>query len=85
MRDAVKVTDVPLKNLASPKPPSPALYFKRKNGKDAYISKKDLNPQEHVPHGRKFHLRRNDPAAVCGNNVFVHSNRLTSPDERAGI
>ena len=40
-----------LKILASPKPPSPAMYFK--NG---YIAKNQLNADEHQPQGRKFYL-----------------------------
>ncbi|MFN7961577.1 MAG: TIGR03986 family CRISPR-associated RAMP protein [Thermoanaerobaculia bacterium] len=53
-----------LKILASPKPPSPALYF----GHLGYVSKKDLSLEEHTPAGRKVYLHhRNpaDPAAYC--------------------
>jgi CRISPR-associated protein (TIGR03986 family) len=47
-----------LKILASPKPPSPAMYFKMKNGEGGYIRKKELNPRDHQPQGRKFYLHR---------------------------
>jgi CRISPR-associated protein (TIGR03986 family) len=43
-----------LKILASPKPPSPAMYFK-----DGYIAKNRLNADEHEPQGRKFYLHNN--------------------------
>lgn len=49
---------VPLKILASPKPPSPALYFKNSNGRGGYISKEQLSPQRHHPQGRKFYLHQ---------------------------
>ena len=49
---------VKLKILASPKPPSPAMYFKPKNGAGAYVSKPNLasNPQGYSPNGRKVYL-----------------------------
>lgn len=50
--------EVLLKVLDSPKPPSPALYFKRRNGRGAYIAKSELNPNSHAPQGRKFYLHR---------------------------
>lgn len=40
-----------LKVLASPKPPSPAMYFK-----SGYIAKNRLNAKQHQPQGRKFYL-----------------------------
>jgi len=55
--------EMKLKILASPKPPSPSFYFRRKNYRrspqnpsDCYISKLDLNKREHIPQGRKFYL-----------------------------
>jgi hypothetical protein len=68
--------DVPLQNLASPKPPSPTLYFKKKNGQGAYIPKKLLNPKEHRPQGRKFYLRRDPGAYKPATEAFVHPARL---------
>lgn len=83
-RDAVP--DIPLKNLASPKPPSPALYFKPKaSGASSYVSKRGLNPTHHAPHGRKFYLRRPDPDQVRGNQLFVHPDRLRDQSDREGI
>lgn len=49
---------VTLKILSSPKPPSPAMYFKLANGKGDYIRKRDLDPAKHQPQGRKFYLHR---------------------------
>jgi len=45
-----------LRILGSPKPPSPALYFKPSNGQQGYIAKADLRPQAHHPQGRKMYL-----------------------------
>ncbi|WP_374243371.1 TIGR03986 family CRISPR-associated RAMP protein [Zoogloea sp.] len=48
---------VTLKELSTPKPPSPALYFRPKAG-DGYVSKADLarQPQNYAPAGRKHYL-----------------------------
>ena len=47
-----------LKILASPKPPSPAMYFKKSNGQAGYVSKNELKPSRtgSHPQGRKFYL-----------------------------
>lgn len=51
--DSIYDDAVTLKVLATPKPPSPALYFKN-NG---YVSKKDLKINKKIlPQGRKFYL-----------------------------
>lgn len=65
---------VPLKVLASPKPPSPSLYFKSANGQGAYIAKDALRADAHHPQGRKQYLHQtaqgqwrtslNDPALM---------------------
>jgi len=49
---------VTLKILASPKPPSPAMYFKQKTEQAAYISKVELakNPSKYVSQGPKAYL-----------------------------
>ena len=47
-----------LKILSSPKPPSPALYFKNKNRSATYIEKSKLSTENHLPQGRKFYLHR---------------------------
>lgn len=72
--EAAGVSHVPLKNLASPKPPSPALYFKGINGRGVYISKQELNPK-HQLQGRKLYLRRHD-ARFEPIEAFVHPQRL---------
>ncbi len=64
-----------LKVLDSPKPPSPAFYFKRANGQGAYIAKKDLNPQAHAPQGRKFYLHRYAPLATPWKTFATADNR----------
>ncbi|MEW6127210.1 MAG: TIGR03986 family CRISPR-associated RAMP protein [Acidobacteriota bacterium] len=58
-----------LKTLGSPKPPSPAMYFKNADGTGGYIAKDKLEPiirnkEEnpiggHSPQGRKFYLHHN--------------------------
>ncbi len=48
---------VPLKVLASPKPPSPALYF----GQHGYLTKGDLDLATHAPQGRKAYLHQREP------------------------
>jgi hypothetical protein len=48
-QDSCFEDEVLLKVLDSPKPPSPALYFKRRNGKGEYISKSALKPELHTP------------------------------------
>lgn len=47
-----------LKILASPKPPSPAMYFQQKHGPQAYVSKEDLakSPEKYTLKGRKVYL-----------------------------
>jgi CRISPR-associated protein (TIGR03986 family) len=47
-----------LKILSSPKPPSPSMYFKMKNGTGAYIPKSALSPEKHQPQGRKYYLHK---------------------------
>lgn len=67
--------EVLLKVLDSPKPPSPALYFKRANGQGAYVAKKDLNPQAYAPQGRKFYLHRYTPLATPWKTFATEDNR----------
>lgn len=47
--------EVPLRILASPKPPSPALYFSPKQGQ-SFIAKRELKKENHSPKGRKMYL-----------------------------
>jgi hypothetical protein len=45
--------------LDKPKPPSPSLYFRSKaNANGAFIPKLSVDPQYHIPQGRKFYLHR---------------------------
>lgn len=60
--DSLQETDVPLKILASPKPPSPALYFSSTVGR--YVSKQTLTLNKHAANGRKRYLPQ--PEAVDG-------------------
>ncbi len=54
--DDLLLPPVMLKVLGSPKPPSPALYFKpRGRSGGGYIEKSKLNPADHEPHGRKVY------------------------------
>ncbi|HEX4955816.1 MAG TPA: TIGR03986 family CRISPR-associated RAMP protein [Thermoanaerobaculia bacterium] len=46
-----------LRILASPKPPSPSLYF----GQHGHVSKMDLSLEKHFPAGRKVYLHHRDP------------------------
>ena len=54
----------PLKELSSPKPPSPALYFRNPQGQNPYIPKSELKPVSHWPQGRKVYLHH--PTAIEG-------------------
>ncbi len=60
--------EVKLKALSTPKPPSPALYFKNKNGTNNYITKSILNRNKHIIQGRKMYLhgmrKKNNSAEI---------------------
>ena len=86
-RDVIggEVLDIPLKNLASPKPPSPSLYFKMRDGNGAYISKKALNPTSHAPQGIKLYLRRDPGTYRVSTEAFVHPDRLRDDQQRKAI
>jgi CRISPR-associated protein (TIGR03986 family) len=49
---------VTLKELSSPKPPSPAMYFRHKLGNNSYVSKRELarTPSDYRSNGRKQYL-----------------------------
>jgi len=59
-QDVLLEHPVTLKILSSPKLPSPALYFQPKPQKNpvqsGYIAKRELNPEQHQPNGRKYYL-----------------------------
>lgn len=89
-RDQLNLTDIPLKNLASPKLPSPTIYFKPRpqtGGQSGYISKSKLNPRDHAPQGIKCYLRR-DPETYNKNvaaEAFTHQGRLANTADRRSI
>ncbi len=56
-KNAKQGAEVTLKILDAPKPPSPTMYFRPRNGTTP-IAKKNLNPSEHQPNGRKFYLHQ---------------------------
>jgi len=49
-------SEVTLKILASPKLPSPSLYFRTKSAQQTYIAKHDLSPDNDKANGRKQYL-----------------------------
>ncbi len=53
--ESINTKQVALKLLSSPKPPSPAMYFRGTNA-DKYIPKAELSPEKHRLHGRKHYL-----------------------------
>lgn len=55
-----------LKELSSPKPPSPALYFRVPKVENVYIPKSELKPGPHLPQGRKTYLHHSK--AIEGND-----------------
>ena len=55
-KDSPYGSEVILKILDSPKPPSPALYFRKREGNSGYIAKQELDPDKHEIQGRKFYL-----------------------------
>jgi hypothetical protein len=69
-----------LRILASPKPPSPAMYFRRITG-EGYVAKHELKLKEHRPQGRKMYLHHppsttqrwvtNDPATFSKQKVTI--------------
>jgi len=48
--------EVMLRVLSSPKLPCPSMYFHPKEQKQGYIPKTALNPDNHIPNGRKIYL-----------------------------
>jgi CRISPR-associated protein (TIGR03986 family) len=71
--------EVPLRILASPKPPCPAMYFKPgPNGER--IQKSRLDPAKHQPQGRKFYLHHNLP---LGTQPWKTAYPIDSPEQKA--
>ncbi|MEY4979440.1 MAG: hypothetical protein RLZZ352_1710 [Pseudomonadota bacterium] len=80
---------ITLKELSSPKPPSPALYFKplQENAQNAYVSKANLaqNPASYALRGRKAYLhalRSADGTVSPLNNQGI---RVANPDDNARL
>lgn len=73
--------EMPLRILASPKPPCPSLYFRKGNlspnptPRECYIAKNELNPGLHRPQGRKFYLNH------VINPSLINSCRTRNEDE----
>lgn len=61
--DVTLLRDVTLKVLASPKPPSPAMYFHPRGARGRYVAKGELSVKEHRPNGRKVYLHH-PPEAI---------------------
>jgi CRISPR-associated protein (TIGR03986 family) len=75
--------EVTLRILSSPKPPSPAFYFKRADGKGDYIAKSKLAPTLHSPQGRKFYLH--NPAWRRSPQPWQTSNETEHVDQKSRI
>lgn len=81
--DGPYLDEVTLKILDSPKPPSPALYFRTKKGSNTYIAKQALDPEKHLPQGRKFYLHKkairddDDPWRTRNNQRMKQKSRIT--------
>lgn len=71
-----------MKILASPKPPSPNMYFRPANGLGA-ISKDDFKLQDHQPRGRKYYLHH--PDAQTKSNYWKTNSETTSPDQKLRV
>lgn len=75
----------PLKLLANPKPPSPALYFKPRvaaTGEGQYIAKRELNPARHQINGRKTYLHALGVAQGQVETLNRNGYRATNQDAR---
>ncbi len=75
---------ITLKTLASPKPPSPALYFHSQTNPNTYIPKGSLDkdsPARHRPNGRKFYLHHPNNG-LTGNNPDNWECRSRAADGR---
>ncbi|MCK9396913.1 MAG: TIGR03986 family CRISPR-associated RAMP protein, partial [Methylobacter sp.] len=77
--------EVTLKALSTPKPPSPALYFRTNNDSDStYIDKQELEPSTHTAKGRKYYLhalRTDDNKVQMLNNQgqIAHAGKIEFP------
>jgi hypothetical protein len=55
-REPRQMAPVTLKILASPKPPSPSMYFHPTGDRGTWIDKTRLHKNQHLPNGRKIYL-----------------------------
>jgi CRISPR-associated protein (TIGR03986 family) len=76
---------VTLKILASPKPPSPALYFKKAAMAPGYITKRELKPGSHYPQGRKFYLHHRDKEINSVGKEPWRSHHIDSKDKKSRL
>lgn len=76
----------PLKLLANPKPPSPALYFKQRKTASTTqaIAKRDLNPQNHQLNGRKTYLHALGVAQGQAQNL-LENGAAAAPKDPNGL
>lgn len=72
---------VTLRILDTPKPPSPALYFKKTAGNAGYIAKRELRPGAHSPQGRKVYLHHRNREINQPTNEPWRS-RHTNPNDK---
>jgi hypothetical protein len=75
VRAIKEMAPIPLKELSSPKPPSPALYFRYPKDQNDFIAKSALKPGTHWPQGRKVYLHH--PRAIDGNAAPWDNSRGT--------
>jgi hypothetical protein len=76
---------VTLKILDSPKPPSPALYFKKAAASPGYITKRELKPESHDPQGRKFYLHHRDKEINNAGNEPWRSHHIDPNDKKSRL
>lgn len=76
---------VTLKILDGPKPPCPALYFKRASGNPGHVAKRDLRPGAHHPQGRKFYLHHRDKEVRQQGNEPWRSHNTDPQDPKSRL
>lgn len=74
------LSPITLKILDSPKPPSPAFYFKSSKG-NSYISKENLLPGNHHPQGRKVYLHHRSQDIQSGNEPWKSKAQANAPQQ----
>ena len=79
---ALEERDVILRILSSPKPPSPALYFRKKAGASDWIGKAQLKPEDHAPQGRKVYLHHR---VAPGNQPWKTRDEQENRDQKTRV